>query len=190
MKRLILALAFFLITVSIAQSQSLNSVASGKNLKNLSADEYVSINLKLNYYIYIPFGSKIDQGYGFQSEVQVMTTKYFGWLFTSNVLALVKKDHDGIYYTKFGGLILTAAPKFYFNKADLQGYASIGFGVGFSKEWSGLFLPIMIAPAFGIDYKVSKGIRINLETKSNFNFAFIVTPILSQFINAGINFEL
>lgn len=190
MKKLIIALAIFLITVSIAQSQSLKSVSTGMNLKNLSTDEYVSINLKLNYYINIPIGSKIDQGYGFLSEVQVMTTKYFGWLFTSNVLALVRKDHDGIHYTKFGGLLLTAGPKFYFNKSDLRGYASAGFGIGIGTIWKGLFLPIMIAPALGMEYKISKGIRINLETKSNFNFALVITPILSQFFNAGINFEL
>ena len=188
MKKLILPIAIFLITVSVAQSQSLKSVSPDMNLKKLSSD--VSINLKLNYFFDIPSGSKLEQGYGFLSEVQVMTTKYFGWLFTSNVLALVRKDHDGIYYTKFGGLLLTAGPKFYFNKSDLRGYASAGFGIGIGTIWKGLFLPILIAPALGMEYKISKGIKLNLETKSNFNFALVINPVLSQFFNAGINFEL
>jgi len=190
MKKLILVLAIILITVSVTQSQSLKSVSTSMNLKNLSSESDVSINLKLNYFFNIPSGSKLEQGYGFLSEVQVMTTEYFGWLFTSNVLALVIKDHDGIYYTKFGGLLLTAGPKFYFNKSDLRGYASAGFGIGIGTVWKGLSLPIMIAPALGMEYKISKGIKLNLETKSNFNFALVIYPVLSQFFNAGINFEL
>jgi hypothetical protein len=94
------------------------------NLKNLSTDKYVSINLKLNFYFHFADVYNVEQGYGFLSEVQVITTKYFGWLFTANVLALIKRDHDGIHYTKFGGLVLTAGPKIYFNKSDLQGYTS------------------------------------------------------------------
>lgn len=179
MKNLVWVLIIFFITSS-AHSQSLKSISIDNYSKKSELDESVSINLKLNYYLHFADIHNIEQGYGFLGETQIMTTKYFGWLFTANVLALVKNDHDGLHYTKFGGLVLTVGPKFYFNKSDLQGYASFGAGFGIG----GFNLVLAVAPALGMEYKIGKGIKLNIETKSNIYVPPL--PILSQFFNAGI----
>lgn len=181
MIKLSIALVVIFISVSIAQSQSLKSMSPKKEIFMPISDESSSINLKLNYYFLFGDVSAIEHGYGFLSEFQLMTSRKFGMLFTANLLSLTRKDQDGLLYTKFGGLILTAGPKFYFNSSLLQGYASLGIG-----EITGVGRAVFtITPAIGLEYKISSGIKLNLETKSNF-YATINGPFFSQFINAGI----
>lgn len=180
MKTLIITLAIIIITVISSYAQSLKSISGNGKSLNLNSNKESSINLKLNYYFHFADFNDIEHGYGFLGEFQLMTTKKFGWLYTANVLSLIKKDHDGIQYTKFGGLVLTFGPKLYFNNSNLQGYASLGIGGGIG----GGDAAFAITPALGVEYKISKGIKLNLETKSNIYISF--APVLSQFINAGI----
>ncbi len=180
MKNLIIIFVILFIVVSTGFSQSLKSISGNGESLNLNSDKESSINLKLNYYFHFADVNDVEHGYGFLGEFQLMTSKKFGWLFNANILSLIKKDQDGILYTKFGGLVLTFGPKIYFNNSDLQVYTSIGFGAGMGGGSAALAL----APALGMEYKISKGIKLNLETKSNIYISF--APVLSQFINAGI----
>lgn len=184
MKKLIITLAIFAISISTAYTQSLKSISNNQNNQLILSEKHSSINLKLNYYFHFPDSYKTEYGYGFLGEYQLMTSKKFGWLFSANVLSLIKKDHDGIQYTKFGGLVLTLGPKLYFNYSKLQGYASLGIGAGIG----GGDAAFAITPALGLEYKISSGIKLNLETKSNIYISF--APVLSQFINAGIGIML
>jgi hypothetical protein len=180
MKYLIITIVIVSISISTAYAQSLKSISNNQDNRLILADKPSSINLKLNYYFHFPDSYTTEYGYGFLGEYQLMTSKKFGWLFSANVLSLIKKDHDGIQYTKFGGLVLTFGSKLYFNNSNLQGYSSLGIGAGIG----GGDAAFAITPALGIEYKISSGIKLNLETKSNIYISF--APVLSQFINAGI----
>jgi hypothetical protein len=185
MRKLLIIISIFIIFIDTAQSQSLKSISGNNYSKKTALNESFSLILKLNYYFHIADVNDIEHGYGFLGETQLMTTRYFGWLVTANVLALVKKDHDGINYTKFGGFVLTTGPKLYFNMSKLQGYTSIGLGAGIG----GGSIALAVTPALGMEYKISNTVSINLETKSNI-YLPAGYPSLSQFINAGIRIIL
>jgi len=149
------------------------------------SEKHSSINLKLNFYFHIPESYKTEYGYGFLGEYQLMTSKKFGWLFSANVLSRIIKEKEDSYYTKFGGLVITACPKFYFNSSDLQGYTSFGGGFRFGGQSSALTL----TTAFGMEYKLNNAIKLNIETKGNFYLHYIAKG-LSIFTNAGIGIIL
>lgn len=185
MKKLIIVLAIILISISSAYPQSLKSISNNQNNQLILSEKPSSINLKLNFYFHIPESYKTEYGYGFLGEYQLMTSKKFGWLFTANVLSRIIKEKEDSYYTKFGGLVITVCPKFYFNSSDLQGYTSFGGGFRFWGQSSALTL----TTAFGIEYKLNNAIKLNIETKGNFYLHYIAKG-LSIFINAGIGIIL
>ncbi len=185
MKKLIITLAIFIIVVSTGFSQSLKSISENGESLNLKLNKESSINLKLNFYFHIPESYITEYGYGFLGEYQLMTSKKIGWLFSANVLSHLRKDHDGLYYTKFGGLVITACPKLYFNSSDLQGYTSFGGGFRFGGQYSALTL----TAALGMEYKLNKAIKLNIETKGNFYLHYLAQS-LSIFTNAGIGIIL
>lgn len=180
MKKLIITVAIILITITSAYAQSLKSISSCNSIQRTSSNETYSLNLRLNYYLSFVNHPKTESGFGFLGEFQLLTTNYFGWIFNFNVLSL-SRDNT----TKFGGLVLTVGPKHYFNKSDLQGYASFGAGVGGGGGSGG----IVFTPALGLDYKINNGLKLNLETKSNIYMSF-VGPVYALFFNAGIGIIL
>lgn len=186
MKKLtLLLILFFVITISVySQDNPLLSLSEKNNFKSTSVNSSF-INLKLNYYLKLDDIHSIDYGYGFLGEAQFMTSRNFGWLANINVLALVDKDHDGIRYTKFGGVILMAGPKVYFNNSDIRGYASFGLGAGIGGSYSS----IAISPALGMEYKLNRDINLNFEVKTN-GYTSSFGMVYSQFFNAGIGINL
>jgi len=190
MKKLIITLAIIFSTVAYIQSQSLKTASLNQDILKTTSYISSSVNLKLNYYIHFSeVRNRVESGFGFLSEYQILTSKKFGWIFTANVLSLRKEGSDGTYYTKFGGLVLTVGPKLYFNNSDFQGYASFGTGARISGEYSA----ITFTPALGIEYKISKSIKLNLEVKSNlyidFQYAYYAYSN-SLFLNGGIGIKL
>ena len=186
LKKLIIALAIIVISISSAYPQSLKSISNNQNNRLILSEIPSLINLKLSYYFHFPDSYKTEYGYGFLGEYQLMTSRKFGWLFTANVLSHIRKDHDGLYYTKFGGLILTICPKIYFNSSDLQGYTSFGGGFRFGGQYSALTM----TAALGMEYKLNNSIKLNLETKYNLYLHYTLVRAHSIFINAGIGIVL
>lgn len=188
MKKLIIVLAIILISISSAYPQSLKSISNNQNNQLILSDKPSSINLKLNYYFHFPDSYKTEYGYGFLGEYQLMTSKKFGWLFSANVLSRIIKEKEDSYYTKFGGLVITACPKIYFNSSDLQGYTSFGGGYRFGGQFSALTL----TTALGMEYKLSNDIKLNIETKYNFylHYTIVLSRGHSIFINTGIGIIL
>lgn len=185
MKKLIITLAIILFVVSTGFSQSLKSISGNGESLNLNSNKESSINLKLNFYFHIPESYKTEYGYGFLGEYQLMTSKKFGWLFSANVLSRIIKEKENSYYTKFGGLVITACPKLYFNSSDLQGYISFGGGFRFGGQSSALTL----TTGLGMEYKLNNAIKLNIETKGDFYLHYIAKG-LSIFTNAGIGIIL
>jgi len=185
MKYIIITLAIVLVGISSAYTQSLKSISNNQNNQLMLPEKPSSINLKLNFYFHIPESYKTEYGYGFLGEYQLMTSKKFGWLFTANVLSRIIKEKEDSYYTKFGGLVITACPKLYFNSSDLQGYTSFGGGYRFGRQYSA----VTLTTALGMEYKLSNAIKLNIETKYNFYLHYMALAH-SVFINAGIGIIL
>jgi len=186
MKIIYFALALILFTMSTLNSQSLNSISSNADIfKKSSNKESLLLNLKLDYYIHFSaVKNRTEKGYGFLSELQIMSSRKLAWIVTGNIVSLIKKDHDNLQYTKFGGIILTIGPKLYFNNSDLQVYTSLGVGGRIGGEYSAF----TATPALGMEYKISDKLRVSFETKTNFylNYWFAT----SLFFNAGIGIDL
>ncbi len=175
MKRIII-IAIFFITVSASYSQNSDSITLSQNNEQYSDAQ---INIKANYLglAYLHSQNQSGSGYGLITEIQTNLSAGTSLLIAFNPVISKKGKLSLGYYTT----IVTAGVKLYFTKKQnvTRGYFSIGPGIAIGGDPS-----FLVASVLGIDYKINKGIGLNLEFKP------IISKVSMISIGAGINFNV
>ncbi len=154
---------------------------SGDNISESvkSEDVFGSVNIKFNsvFNTRPSIGSFETYG-GLIGEFEFKTSKKIGLILSINAVV------DFNEYTKYYGTWIDFGPRFYFTDSRLNGFAGVIAGI-FIKQ--GGFLNF--APSIGLEYKINKYIKFQLEGRSNF-VAHYYGDVLFPSINAGIGFLL
>lgn len=176
MKKLIFVFVIFLVTISIANSQSLKNFSGNKNFKSTEAnDNYVSFRLKPVYTsVQRTTGWEyFEKGFGltftFQFDLGKRISSFIDFNYSSIKYYNNNKDHltPPVYINEYKpSFMFIGGVKNYPVKSIVPAYLKGGIGI-LARENGGPFPPLLNL-GLGCEYKISKVVNVFIESEADY----------------------
>jgi len=191
MKKLILVFAIFLITVTVAQPQSLKDISSNEKIINTDTSDYVfSFRLKPVYTsVQNSTGSTYhDNGFGFTFSLQYDFGKLVSMFFDVNTSSFryheIKFNEQGLPFHIDKGYqtsnMILLGTKFYPMRPQYPVYLKVGIGLLLEK-----MIPPVLNFGIGYEYKLSKTFNLFIEGEADHYSGFMEAPA-GTYLSVGI----